>query len=40
MFSLRLEGVVEADFFPILSLFSEVDMFTEWVPKVMGLGLI
>ena len=31
--------MVEADFFPILSLFSEVDMFTEWVPTILGLGL-
>ena len=38
IFSIRLEGIVEADFFPLLALFSEVDMFTEWVPGVMGLG--
>jgi len=39
VYSIRLEGLVALDFFPILALFREADLFVEWMPYVLGLGL-
>ena len=34
-----VQGEIEAEFFPLLSLFHEVDLFTTWMPRVLGYGV-
>ena len=36
----RIEGTVDIEFFPLLSLFNEIDLFSMWMPKVWGYGLL
>ncbi|CAD7963625.1 unnamed protein product, partial [Amoebophrya sp. A25] len=39
VYSFALEGLVDVDFFPLLSVLNEADLYATWIPSFMGLGL-
>ncbi|CAD7958622.1 unnamed protein product [Amoebophrya sp. A25] len=40
IYSFEVEGSCDIEFFPLLSILNEADLYPLWIPTVMGLGLV